>query len=324
MLDFIEDLGHGIYCIDTGFHRPRFDAAYLIVEAGRAAFVDCGTNFAVPRLLAALTDLGLSPDAVDWLILTHVHLDHAGGAGLLMQSLPKARLVVHARGARHMINPTVLYQGALGVYGQAEMDRSYGQLLPIEAGRVVPTQDHTHITLATRQLRFADTPGHAAHHHCVWDAQSQGWFTGDTFGLSYREFDSQQGAFVFPTSTPVQFDPVALKGSIRRMLSASPSCMYPTHYGRIGASVAEVQRLAAQLEHILDAMVAIATRHQHHHERGALIRHDLAALLRDAASAHGSTLSNAEVDELLALDVALNTQGLEIWLDKSARPANSA
>ena len=84
-----------IHTIDTGFQRPDFDAAYLIVENGRGAFVDCGTGLSVPAMLRALSDAGLQPDAVDWLLLTHVHLDHAGGAGLLMQQLPNARAVLH-------------------------------------------------------------------------------------------------------------------------------------------------------------------------------------------------------------------------------------
>ena len=106
---------HGIHTIDTGFVRPRFDAAYLIVENGRGAFIECGTNFAVPRMLDALRQAGLTADDVDWLILTHVHLDHAGGAGALMAQLPHARLAVHPRGARHMIDPAQLWAGGSAV-----------------------------------------------------------------------------------------------------------------------------------------------------------------------------------------------------------------
>jgi glyoxylase-like metal-dependent hydrolase (beta-lactamase superfamily II) len=94
---------HGIHTIDTGFVRPKFDAAYLIVEKGCGAFIDCGTNYAMPCMLAALADAGLTPADVDWLILTHVHLDHAGGAGELIAQLPNAKLVVHPRGARHIM-----------------------------------------------------------------------------------------------------------------------------------------------------------------------------------------------------------------------------
>jgi Uncharacterized flavoproteins len=128
---FVDAIGHGIHVIDTGFHRPLFDAAYLIVERGRAAFVDTGTNFAVPRLLAALAAAGVDATPVDYVIPTHVHLDHAGGAGLLMQQLPKARLVVHPRGARHLVEPAHLIRSASGVYGAAEVERSYGTLVPV-------------------------------------------------------------------------------------------------------------------------------------------------------------------------------------------------
>ena len=208
---FALDLGHGIHVVDTGFHRDRFDAAYLMVHGGQVAIIDTGTNHAVPRLLATLAALGLATDAVDWVIPTHVHLDHAGGAGLLMQQLPSARLLVHPRGARHLIDPSALWAGATAVYGPEEMARSYGELVPVAAERVDTSHDGMTVTLAGRPLLLADTPGHARHHHCVWDAASRGWFTGDTFGLSYREFDTARGAWIVPTSTPVQFDPPALR-----------------------------------------------------------------------------------------------------------------
>jgi len=310
-LEFVQSLGDGLHVIDTGFHRPRFDAAFLIVEHGHAAFVDTGTNFAVPRLLAALADLGVAPDAVDYVIPTHVHLDHAGGVGLLMQSLPRARALVHPRGVRHMVDPSQLYQGALAVYGPEEMARSYGTLVPVDASRVQATDDGMVVELGGRALRFIDTPGHARHHHCIWDERTRGWFTGDTFGLSYREFDTAQGPWILPTSTPVQFDPDALRVSMQRLLAADPQWMYLTHFGRVG----EVARLAASLSEQLDAMVAVAL-----HCRAAPARHDalkagLSALYRAQLQRHGV----AALDEGLAglaLDIELNAQGLAVWLDR--------
>ena len=313
--EFLEDLGHGVFAIDTGFHRPRFDAAYLIVESGRAAFVDTGTNHAVPRLLAALTALGLSPTDVDYVVPTHVHLDHAGGAGLLMQSLPRARLVVHPRGARHLIDPAALYQGALAVYGQAEMDRSYGKLVGIEAARVMTTADGMTLELGGRPLQFIDSPGHARHHHCVWDDASRGWFTGDTFGLSYREFDTALGAWIMPTSTPVQFEPDALRMSIERLLARRPACIYLTHYGRVD----DVARLGRLLLEQLDAMVDIAQRLRHAPQRHAALKQALAELYAQRLRAHGWTLPEARLQELLALDVELNAQGIAVWLDREHR-----
>ena len=169
---------HGIHTIDTGFHRPCFDAAYLVVENGRGAFIDCGLNASVPALLAALGEAGLDASCVDWLILTHVHLDHAGGAGQLMQALPNARLVVHPRGARHMIDPSQLIAGASAVYGEDEVVRTYGRLLPVDAGRVVEAADGHVVDLAGRALLCLDAPGHARHHIVIWDAASRSFFTG--------------------------------------------------------------------------------------------------------------------------------------------------
>lgn len=316
-LPYVQALPQGIHVIDTGFHRPLFDASFLIVEDGRAAFVDCGTNFAVPRLLAALDDLGLARDAVDYVIPTHVHLDHAGGAGLLMQALPRATLLAHPRGARHMIDPTALYQGALAVYGQAAMDREYGTLLPVPAERVQATDDGMTVHLAGRALLFIDTPGHARHHHCLWDERSQGWFTGDTFGLSYREFDTAAGAWVMPTSTPVQFEPEALRQSINRLLAREPQRMYLTHYGQVGGQAGDVRRLAAMLFEQLDDMVALGQSLRDAPDRHHALKAGLEALVRQQLKRHGVADVDAGVAGL-SLDIELNAQGLAIWLDRPA------
>jgi glyoxylase-like metal-dependent hydrolase (beta-lactamase superfamily II) len=309
---FLQPLGHGIHAVDTGFHRDLFDAAYLLVHGGRAAFIDSGTNLAVPRLLDSLQALGLSRDAVDFVIPTHVHLDHAGGCGLLMQALPQAQLWVHPRGARHMVDPTALWKGALAVYGQAEMERSYGELVAVPAERVHTTQDGMTLDLAGRALYIADTPGHARHHHCVWDAHSCGWFTGDTFGLSYRELDTAQGAYILPTSTPVQFDPPALHASIDRMMSHDPQCMYLTHYSR----VTEVPRLAALLKGQVDQMVALAESLRGSADRHEALKRGMLDIFSARLQAHGTPLTRGQIGELLAMDLELNAQGIAVWLDR--------
>ncbi len=305
-------LGHGIHAIDTGFHRDHFDAAYLLVHGGRAAFIDTGTNFAVPRLLQALDALGVARDAVDWVIPTHVHLDHAGGVGTLMQALPAARVLAHPRGARHMIDPSALWQGALAVYGEDEMRRSYGALAAVPAERVQASSDGMTVEVGGRVLRLIDTPGHAKHHHCIWDATSRGWFTGDTFGLSYREFDTAQGAWIMPTSTPVQFEPEALRSSVQRLLAAEPACMYLTHYGRVEG----VPRLAALLLALLDRMVALGEAERAAPDRHQALKRGLLALYVESLAAHGCSFSAAHIAELLAMDIELNAQGMAVWLDR--------
>ncbi len=312
--EFGAPIGHGIDAIDTGFHRPLFDAAYLIIERGRAAFIDTGTNDSVPRLLAALAARGLAVEAVDYVIATHVHLDHAGGVGLLMQRLPTARLVVHPRGARHLADPAHLIRSATGVYGAEEIERSYGTLVPVAAERIVTTSDAMTIELARRPLLFLHTPGHAMHHHCIWDAASRGFFTCDTFGLSYRDFDTAAGPWIMPTTTPVQFQPKALRRSIERMLAFDPDWIYVTHYGRVG----DVPRLGALLLAQLDAMVAVARATPAGPGRHEALMRGLEAIHLKSLRAHGVTLSDERIRELLALDLELNAQGIAIWLDRTA------
>ena len=317
---FCEPLGDGLWAIDTGFHRDRFDAAYLAVEGGRAAFIDTGTAFAVPRLLAALDALGLPRAAVDFVIATHVHLDHAGGVGQLMQALPDAQLLVHPRGARHMIDPTALWQGALAVYGGAQMERAYGALVPVPAARVRSTVDGETIHLAGRPLLFAHTPGHALHHHCIWDARSAGWFTGDNFGMAYPEFNVNGRAFIFPTTTPVQFDPAAMRASFARLMAAAPRQMFLTHYSRITG----VEDCAVRLEAMLAGTVAAALAHRDAPDRLAAITGALMTLYGDGARAFGVALPDARIAELLHDDAALNAAGLVAWLDRPARAAATA
>lgn len=312
---FVQALDFGIYCIDTGFQRAGFDAAYLIAQEDRAAFVDTATNLAVPRLLAALDAVGIPRTNVDWIIPTHVHLDHAGGVGALLAELPNARVLVHPRGARHLIDPSKLYQGALAVYGQAIMDRDYGELQPVPEARVHTTSDGYVLDLAGRELLFLDTPGHARHHHCIWDATSRGIFSGDTFGLSYRELDTAQGPWMLITSTPVQFEPDALRASIMRLLALDPSCMYLTHFGRVDS----VHKLATQELALLDRLVALGNALRDVPQRHEALRQALAALYEAELRAHGSQLDPGAIRALLEQDIELNAQGMGVWLDRAAQ-----
>ena len=302
----------GVVCIDTGFMRDRMAAAYLLEAGSHVAFIETGTNASVPRMMAVLERRGWRPEQVQYVIVTHVHLDHAGGAGRLMDILPEATFLVHPRGARHMLDPTRLEASVRGVYGDDFFDRTYGTLVPIEASRTREIHDGDRVRVGERDLLFVDTPGHARHHFCVWDELTRGWFTGDTFGISYREFDTDAGPFIFPSTTPVELDPPVLRDSVQRLLEQQPDWMYLTHYGRVG----DVARLAEQFLQGLDDMVAIAERHAGSSERHQRIRADYTALLLRGARHHGVELSEDRLLALLDNDIGLNTQGLEIWLDR--------
>lgn len=306
-----EDLGHGIYVIDTGFGRPHFAGSYLVVERGRAAFVDTGPNLAVPRLFAALAQQGLSRACVDWVIATHVHLDHAGGVGALMRELPNARLAIHPRGARHMIDPTQLIEGVRAVYGAEVANRDYGDLVPVPQDRIVTTTDGTTLELADRPLHFIHTPGHAKHHHCIWDERSSGWFTGDTFGIAYPDLATPRGPYVLPTTTPTQFDPDALHASVARMLERRPKAMYLTHFGAVTQPEAQAVMLLRQVDAMAEAARTLASAPDRH----AKLKEELAALYLAEQRALQTTVPTDHQLKLLEGDIELNAQGLGVWLD---------
>jgi glyoxylase-like metal-dependent hydrolase (beta-lactamase superfamily II) len=310
---------HGITAVDTEYLYPGHAAAHLIVESGRAAFVDVGTNDSVPYLLAALDELGIAREAVDYVLLTHVHLDHAGGAGRLMRELPRAQAVLHPRGAPHMIDPTKLIEGSRAVYGH-RLEELYGRLLPIPAERVRVVEDGERLSLAGRTLEFLHTPGHALHHYVVVDAAHSSVFSGDTFGISYRALDTGQGAFVTPTTPPSQFDPAQHVASIDRILALHPESVYLMHFSRVTG----IARLGELLRMQVLELARIARAHADDPDPAAGIRAEMLTLWLTLLRRHGSQLSDEAIGKILKGDLRLNTQGLVVWLERDRRAAGSA
>jgi len=307
-------LDHGITAIDTDYVRPLLDASHLIVQGGRAAFVDTGTNFSVPFLLDGLKQQNLDVGDVDYVFLTHVHLDHAGGAGKLLQQLPNARAVLHPRGAPHMIDPAKLVKGATAVYGEKAYHDMYGDIQAIAADRVIVAEDEQRFRLAGREFRVFYTEGHARHHYCLDDPTSRGVFTGDSFGISYRELDTAQGEFIYPTTTPVHFDPPQAHKAIDSIMACEPQQLYLTHYSR----VTELGRLATDMHRRIDDFVAIVRRHANSAERTAAVHADMYEYFLQQLREHGCNHSDDALRELLEMDVKLNSMGLEFWLDHAA------
>jgi glyoxylase-like metal-dependent hydrolase (beta-lactamase superfamily II) len=306
---------HGVTAVDTDYIRPGLAASHVIEHAGRAAFVDVGTNHSVPLLLAALAELGIARSAVEWVLLTHVHLDHAGGAGALLRELPNARAVIHPRGAPHMADPSRLVAASMAVYGEALYRELYGELVPIPRERMLIMEDGQRLDLAGRELLLVNTPGHALHHYSVVDRAHAAVFTGDTFGLSYRELDTAAGAFVVPTTSPSQFDPEQLVASIDRLLGYSPEAAYLMHYSRVTG----LPRIGESLKSQVRELAALAQRHADAPDPEAAIRAQMRSRWLALARQHGITLSDARIDEVLGKDLDLNAQGLVAWLARTRR-----
>jgi glyoxylase-like metal-dependent hydrolase (beta-lactamase superfamily II) len=306
------EVAPGVLLVDTGYTQPRLAAAWILRGARSAAVVETGHVHAVPRILAALEAAGIAREAVSHVVVTHVHLDHAGGAGALMQALPGATLVAHPRGARHLIDPTKLWAGTVGVYGAEKTRALYGDPIAIPAARVVEAPEGFALDLGGRPLRFLDAPGHARHHFVVFDEVTRGFFTGDAFGISYRHDDAAGRPFFFPTTTPVQLDPPALHATIDRLLAERPERVYLAHYGCVTGGLAGH---AAALHRGLDAFVRIAEGAPAGPGRHAAVKRGLAELLVAGLAAHGSPRGREEALAWYDNDLELNAQGLEVWLD---------
>ncbi|HEX9706544.1 MAG TPA: MBL fold metallo-hydrolase [Steroidobacteraceae bacterium] len=308
----LTDFAAGITAIDADYIRPRLAASHLVIDAGRAAFVDTGTTHSVPNLLAALAAKNIDPADVDWVLATHVHLDHAGGAGALMQALPNARCAVHPRGARHLAWPAKLIEGSIAVYGEERFRSLYGTIVPIEESRLFVPEDGATLRLGGRELELIHTPGHALHHYCVVDREHELIFSGDTFGISYRDFDVDGREFIFPTTTPVHFDPEALCDSVDRLMSYAPQAIYLTHY----AEVRDLERLANDMKTRVRAFAGLARRYAAAPDRGIKLRYAMFAMMSGWLDEHGFPRDDTARHRLLDDDVELNCQGIEVWLDR--------
>lgn len=225
---------NGIVTIDCHYGGPEFASAYLIVENGRAAYVDTNTVHAVPYLLEALQHAGLAPGAVEYVIVTHIHLDHAGGAAPLMRACKNAMLLCHPRAARHLANPRRLVAAVKQVYGEEVFERLYGTIEPIEETRIRAVNDGDAIAFGKRRWTFLHTLGHATHHICMHDSAADGIFTGDSFGLFYRRLTPDPARpFIMCLSTPTEFDAEEARNAVHRLVSVGAKRAYVGHFGEL-------------------------------------------------------------------------------------------
>ncbi len=312
-----ESLGHNSYLIDTGLYGPRHAACYLIEDGGELALVDTGTMHSLPRILDTIAAIGATVEQVRYVIPTHVHLDHAGGSGQLMQTCPNATLIVHPKGLQHMIDPSKLQAGATSVYGEEAFQRDFGTLLPIDESRTLAADDLQTFALGGRTLQFLDTPGHANHHGCIFDQHSGYLYTGDTFGLGYTEFREDPDApLLVATTTPVAFDPDAWFVSLERMMALEPKACCLTHFGKIEQPQRHVEMLRHSIA--LHRDLALAEESNDSEGREERLKRAVQTLLVDAGTGH-SDLPAAQVRDIFDSDIELNAQGLNVWLMRRAK-----
>jgi glyoxylase-like metal-dependent hydrolase (beta-lactamase superfamily II) len=292
--------------IDCDYVQPRLACAYLRVSGDECAFIETNTAHAVPKLLAALAAQGRAPGDVRYVIVTHVHLDHAGGAHALMAHCPNATLLAHPRAARHLIDPAKLVAGATAVYGAEAFAALYGTVRGVDAARVRALDDGAEVPFGAGALRFMHTRGHANHHFVVHDPAVDAVFTGDAFGLVYPRLQ-RAGLIAFPSTSPTDFDGPAAHASVDRIvaLGARSACL--THFGAQTRQRDIAEQLHAWLTRSEKLMEEARERPEP--EREAFVEARLTAAFDETAARAGLTLDAAD-RELVAFDRKLNAQGL--------------
>jgi len=298
------NLNHNIYHLDAHYIKEGIASIYIIVENGKCAIIETGTNNSISYVLNALKKLNLSTDDVLFIIPTHIHLDHIGGASLLIKHCQNAKLVVHPYGAKHIINPEKLIAGTKAVYGEKTFKKLYGEITPINKEKVIEIKDGA-VDLNGRILKIIDTPGHANHHFCIFDKKSNGVFTGDTLGVAYPQLSSNNTHFVFPTTTPVQFNPEKMLDSIDKICALKPHYFFLTHFGQVKNTINFIQ----QLKKYIKDFVLIAKKSQD-------IKYDIQNYLLTELSKTNNSLTQEQQISILKGDISLNAQGLKVWLEK--------
>jgi len=307
----VSNIADGISVIDSGYFSKDFAAIYLLRQGNEVAIIETGNKYSATNVQKALKMDGLSFSDVAYIIPTHVHLDHAGGAGELMNRCQNAQLIVHPRGARHMINPSKLIEGAMAVYGEENFNKLYGEIIPIDSSRVIEADDNFILDFEGRELKFIDTPGHARHHFCVWDKQTESMFTGDTFGISYRDLDKENEVYIFPSTSPVQFDPEALIKSIYKIMEYKPQRVCLTHF----AAIKPTQKVVDQLIDGIHFVSNLAKKYATENDAELIIQDEMMSYLLKGIEKVG----NDDLEfcrDRLKLDVEINTQGLIYWQQK--------
>ena len=239
----IKLIAENIFMIDDHLYSiPKWGSVYLVNEE-KKALVDTGPTTSVKAVFSGIEKAGVRPQDIDYLIVTHIHLDHAGGVGTLLKEMPKAQVVVHHRGARHLVNPERLVSSVAAAQGEAMMTK-LGEVVPVPVERVKPVNDGDVIELENNQvLKFIDAPGHAPHELCVHESRNNGLFSGDAVGLSMAD-----NKVLLPVTPPPSFDLEAYLRTLDRLMALKVNTIYYAHFGASDKAQADLQLAKSKLE----------------------------------------------------------------------------
>ena len=309
----VTPLGHEVFQIDTRMAGYEGITAGYVIRGDRPCLVETGTAPSAPVVRDALAGLGIGPGDLATVVVTHIHLDHAGGAGDIAAMFPAAQIVVHQRGARHLADPSRLMAGARMVYGAA-LERLFGVLAPVPAERIVALDDTGTVDLGGgRRLDSHYSPGHAKHHVGLVDSETRDLYVGDAAGVYMPDTGD-----IRPATPPPDFDLAAALASVRRFAELRPARLLFSHYGPVDQVSETLDRSAEEInvwvEETRQARAA-----------GLDLDHAL-AMVRDrtmeryAAASPDADPALAERFERLSSPRG-NVEGIMQWLDKTEQAA---
>ena len=297
--------------IDTRMHGREGITGAFLVEGEQRALVETGPKSSLEAVTAGLEAAGV--DSLDWIVVTHIHLDHAGAAGSLAARFPEARVAVHEVGAPHLVDPSKLWSSASRIYGD-DMEKLWGGIDPIPADRIHTLTDGDKIDLGGRSLQAVETPGHARHHHAFLDDLTGIVFTGDALGVRLAEVGIMR-----PATPPPEFNLEDAKASINKLASIGATSLWLTHFGPSdeGADPVDIATTAERAIEALDRWAAWVEE-----ARSEGLELDDAAVLvqQKVEESLGDSVTPAAVDRMQqTTSYWMNTWGYMRYMDKKEK-----
>lgn len=312
-------LSQGIHLIDCNVNQKEIVAVYILQEGDETAIIETGVPSSVAIIMNALKKRKISVESVRWIFVTHVHLDHSGGAAGLLKICPNASLVCHPLGAKHLHRPERLIAGARIVYGEDRFNEFIGteiDSVPLE--KIRPADDGEIFDVGGRKIEIIHTKGHANHHFCILDIQTGAIFTGDTFGLSYPFFKKYSNQFIYPAATPVEFDIEESIRTIQKIVSYKPKFALLTHFGVVKDVSSAADMLLFFLEQIRNIFMKFDQEKFDAGELKNLCISEFRLLLMEELEKNSIYLNESEA-KVVEEDIIMNGTGIAIHFERKYR-----
>ena len=312
-MSIINKLDNNTHMIDAYYAYPGHSCVYLVGDEDEYALIDCGTALSGKYIMGALENLNIDPGQIKYILPTHVHLDHAGGAGVLCQTLPNAQVYVHPRGHRHLINPERLVSGSVIIYGEDMMKFAVGDTIPVPEDRCHELEDGQELSVGKLKILTQFTPGHAKHHCGFFEEKNGNYYSGDVLGNSYPFMDSKNRHLMFLCSAPVDYNGGDWHDSLNKISALSPKRACLCHCGALnnpGQAIEDMHRLIDKNDALAVKLVDI----DDDGERRKAVEEMVWGLFWDEFEERETPMNREHAKSWMKKDVHISTEGIDHWL----------